>query len=92
MCVALPGEVIWIGPAACRSRPARIRVGSEEYEVDLMMVPEAGVGDHVVAHSGFAIRLVPSDPVSGMVSAATPERIDGHEETIGPWPGHGPPE
>ncbi|NND02189.1 MAG: HypC/HybG/HupF family hydrogenase formation chaperone [Acidimicrobiia bacterium] len=58
MCVALPGRVVWIGERSATSIPARIDVGSHEAPADLAMVPQAEVGDYVIAHSGFAIRLV----------------------------------
>ena len=60
MCVALPGRVTWVGAAGAVSIPARVDVGDREVAVDLAMTPEAGVGDYVVTHSGFAIRVVSS--------------------------------
>ena len=58
MCVTLPGRVVWIGDRSETSIPARIDVGNREAPADLAMVPEAEVGDYVIAHSGFAIKLV----------------------------------
>lgn len=61
MCVAIPGRIVWIGEHSGPSIPARVRFGSSERDVDLAMVPEAEVGDHVVVHSGFVLRVVPDD-------------------------------
>lgn len=58
MCIALPGRIEWIGEAGTGSIPARIVVGAARHDVDLVMVPQARCGDYVIAHSGYAIRLV----------------------------------
>ena len=59
MCVAAPGRIEWIGAPTAASIPGRIDAGGRLHDVDLIMVPEAALGDYVIAHSGFAIRLVP---------------------------------
>ena len=61
MCVAIPGRIVSIGEQFGPSIPARARFGEAEREVDLAMVPEASVGDHVIVHSGFVIRVIPED-------------------------------
>ena len=61
MCVAVPGRVEWIGPGSVASILARIDTGDAVYDVDLVMVPEAGLGDYVIAHSGYAIRVIPAE-------------------------------
>lgn len=58
MCVAIPARVTWIGSARRPSIPARAAVGGGEVEVDLVLVPEATVGDHVIVHAGYAIAIV----------------------------------
>jgi len=58
MCVAVPARVVWIGARSDTSIAARIDLGGHEAAADLAMVPEAGVGDYVIAHSGYAIRIV----------------------------------
>jgi hydrogenase expression/formation protein HypC len=40
------------------SRPAVVRFGTVDREVDLAMVPEAGEGDYVIVHAGFAISVM----------------------------------
>ncbi len=57
MCVAIPGKVIWIGDRSETSIPALLDLGSHETSADLIMVPNAEVGDFVVAHSGYAVRM-----------------------------------
>jgi len=58
VCLAIPGRVVEIIDGDGLERRARIDVGGVEREVSLGMVPEAQVGDHLVSHSGFALRLV----------------------------------
>ena len=61
MCVAIPGRITWIGAPSAASTPARAEFPGGEREIDLVMVPDAQVGDHVLVHSGYAIRVVSSD-------------------------------
>ncbi|MGD2059695.1 MAG: HypC/HybG/HupF family hydrogenase formation chaperone [Acidimicrobiia bacterium] len=59
MCVAIPGRIVSIGERSGPSIPARVVFGEIERDVDLAMVSEARVGDRVIVHSGYAIRVVP---------------------------------
>ena len=61
MCVAIPGRIIWIGADTAASIPAQIETGATTHDVDLVMVPEAVVGDYVVVHAGYVIHLIPED-------------------------------
>lgn len=58
MCVALPGRIVSIGEPNGVSLPALVRLGEVDRSVDLCFVPEANVGDYVVVHSGYALRVV----------------------------------
>ncbi len=60
MCLAIPGQILEIIDGEGLERRARVDIGGTEREVSLGMVPEAKVGDHLVSHSGFALRVVPS--------------------------------
>jgi len=59
MCVALPGKIVAIGSPDGASLPATVDLGGTEHRVDLVMTPEAVVGDFVIVHSGYAIRTMP---------------------------------
>lgn len=65
MCLAIPGRIVEILDGAGLERRARIDVGGVEREVSLGMVQDAQVGDHIVSHSGFALRVV-RQPESGL--------------------------
>lgn len=57
MCLAIPGKVLEIeemGPM----RTARVQFGGIVRQVSLSFVPEAGIGDYVMVHVGFAISRV----------------------------------
>lgn len=56
MCLAVPGEVIEITGGELRL--ARVSFDGVKKEVCLAYVPEAGVGDFVLVHAGFAIARV----------------------------------
>ena len=59
MCLAVPGRVVKIDESRPPSRPGEVVFGTgEPRPVDLVMVPEAGVGDYVIIHSGFAIKRI----------------------------------
>jgi hydrogenase expression/formation protein HypC len=58
VCLAIPGRIVAITDGEGLERRARIDIGGEEREVSLGMVPKARVGDHLVSHSGFALRVV----------------------------------
>ena len=58
MCLAVPGRL-----AAIRGDDAFVRTGKVDFsgvvkEVSLALLPEAGVGDYVLVHAGFAIAVL----------------------------------
>ncbi len=75
MCVAVTGKVVGLRPGTGISVPGRVDFGRGLAEpVELMMVPEVRVGDWVVVHSGYALRVVdPSRTWSGDSAADLPE-------------------
>ena len=54
MCLAIPGKIIEIHEAG-GLRSGRVQFGGIVRQVSLDFVPEAGVGDYVMVHVGFAI-------------------------------------
>lgn len=53
MCLAVPGQVLSIDDDTLRT--ASVSFGGVTKSVSLALVPEAGVGDYVIVHVGFAI-------------------------------------
>src|SRR5262249_32249927 len=58
MCLAVPGKVISVSGDEPLERTGRIDFGGIVKEASLACVPEAGVGDYVIVHVGFAISRV----------------------------------
>lgn len=56
MCLGIPGRVLSVVEGDLRS--GRVAFGGIVKEVCLAYVPEAGVGDYVIVHAGFAISRV----------------------------------
>jgi hydrogenase expression/formation protein HypC len=57
VCLAIPGKVLEIQEAGSL-RSARVQFGGIVRQVSLNFVPEAGLGDYVMVHVGFAISRV----------------------------------
>ena len=59
MCLAVPGQVLNIKDDQLRT--ATVSFGGVTKSVSLALVPEAGVGDYVIVHVGFAISKLDED-------------------------------
>jgi len=57
MCLAVPGKVLESCDVGA-SRIAKVQFGGVTRKVYLDFVPEAGVGDYVMVHVGFAISKI----------------------------------
>jgi len=57
VCLAIPGKVLEIQEMGT-VRAARVQFGGIVRQVSLSFVPEAGIGDYVMVHVGFAISRV----------------------------------
>jgi hydrogenase expression/formation protein HypC len=66
MCLGVPGEVKAITEGDLRM--GRVAFGGVVKEVCLAYVPEAGVGDFVVVHAGFAISRIDREAASRVFS------------------------
>jgi len=53
MCLAVPGQIVNVADDPLRT--ATVSFGGVTKSVSLALVPEAGVGDYVIVHVGFAI-------------------------------------
>jgi hydrogenase expression/formation protein HypC len=81
VCLAIPGKIIEIqGEAPLRA--ARVQFGGIVRQVSLDFVPEAGVGDYVMVHVGFAISRV--DAVEAERTYKLLQEMDLLEQELGP--------
>jgi hydrogenase expression/formation protein HypC len=55
MCLGVPGKIIKIDK---ESQMAEVDFGGSTRIAGLHVVPEAKVGDYVIIHAGFAIRIL----------------------------------
>ena len=53
MCVAVPAEILSID-----GTEAEINIGGAKRRASICLTPEARVGDYVLLHAGFAIRVL----------------------------------
>ena len=58
MCLAIPGEVLSISGTDPLLREGRVRFAGIVKAVNLAFAPEAGPGDYVLVHAGFAIAVI----------------------------------
>ncbi len=65
MCLAVPGKIVEIledgGEAPAVGPVAAVDFQGSRVDVSLAMSPEAGVGQWVLVHAGFAIALLDED-------------------------------
>ena len=60
MCLAVPGKILQIDERG-ESRVGQVQFGGITREAYLDFVPEAGVGDYVLVHVGFAISTLDAE-------------------------------
>ncbi|RMG45248.1 MAG: HypC/HybG/HupF family hydrogenase formation chaperone [Acidobacteria bacterium] len=53
MCLGVPGRIVAVDRED--ERLARVDFGGAASDVRLDFVPEAGIGDYVIVHAGFAL-------------------------------------
>ena len=55
MCLAIPGRIETLSESDALSRHGRVNFGGITRDVNLSLVPEAGIGDYVIVHVGVAL-------------------------------------
>ncbi|MBP1596636.1 MAG: hydrogenase assembly chaperone hypC/hupF [Acidobacteria bacterium] len=58
MCLAVPGKIVSIEGDDPVFRSARVSFGGVIKQVNLAYVPDAGIGDWVLVHVGFALNTI----------------------------------
>jgi len=59
MCLSIPGLVLRVVEETPEARIAEVDFSGVRKSVNLIFLPEAGVGDYVIVHAGFATALIP---------------------------------
>lgn len=84
MCLAIPGKVIELLPGDEWMRMGKVNFGGIVKEVNLSYVPEAGLGDYVIVHVGFAISRLAEKEAQRVFEYL--KELDGLEELAGGGP------
>ena len=58
MCLGVPGKIVSIEDNALGVTMGTVSFGGIRKQVCLAYVPEAGIGDYVIVHVGFAINRI----------------------------------
>jgi len=74
MCLAIPGRILSMSEGDPILRTGRVDFDGIVKEINLAYVPEAGIGDYVLVHVGFAITVI---------DQAEAARVLGHLRRIG---------
>jgi hydrogenase assembly chaperone HypC/HupF len=56
MCVAMPGKVISVEAPSAGAIWSQVEFGDRVLKINLVMLPGTKIGDHILVHSGYAIR------------------------------------
>jgi hydrogenase expression/formation protein HypC len=83
VCLAIPGKILEIQEQG-GLRAARVQFGGIVRQVSLDFVPEAGLGDYVMVHVGFAISRV--DPEEADRTYKLLQELGMLEGELGPLP------
>ncbi|MEN8238581.1 MAG: HypC/HybG/HupF family hydrogenase formation chaperone [Actinomycetota bacterium] len=73
MCIAVPGRVTSIGESTPALVPGEVTFPDRTLSVNLVMVPDVAVGDHVIVHSGYAIRIVSPETAEEATALLCPD-------------------
>lgn len=67
MCLGVPGRIeeIWEEGGA---RMARVEFVGEQRRICLAYLPDTAVGDHVIAHLGFAVTKVDAETAASTIA------------------------
>lgn len=58
MCRAIPGKIISIDESNPDIRMAKVNFGGIVKDISLIWLPEAKIGEYVMAHVGFALNSI----------------------------------
>jgi hydrogenase expression/formation protein HypC len=64
MCLAIPSKIIKID-----GNIAEVDIGGNIKEINILLTPEAKVGDYVLLHAGYAIQVIDEDEANEIFEA-----------------------
>ncbi len=69
MCLAIPGQIVSLSEPDAPERLGRVSFGGVIKEISLAFTPEAGIGDYVIVHAGFALSQLDEDEAQATLAA-----------------------
>jgi hydrogenase expression/formation protein HypC len=64
MCLAIPSKIVRID-----GNIAEVDIGGNIKEINILLTPEAKVGDYVLLHAGYAIQVIDEDEANEIFEA-----------------------
>lgn len=81
MCLAIPGQIINLSDDSDPlMRTGRINFSGISKDISLAYVPEAGIGDYVIVHAGFALSVL--DAAEAQASLQAFRELAGFEQAV----------
>jgi hydrogenase expression/formation protein HypC len=80
MCLAIPGRIVELTEEEGMMRMGRVDFGGVVRDICLTYLPDAGVGDYVIVHTGFAISQVDEEEAQETLRLLT--ELAGFQEEI----------
>lgn len=70
MCLTTPGQIVQIDQSNPEVRIASVDFGVAVRTVNLLLTPDAKLGDYVIVHAGFATRLLAEEEAREAIAYA----------------------
>ena len=77
MCLAVPGKILSIEGDDPLFLTGRVDFGGIVKQINLAYVPEAAIGDYILAHAGFAISVIDEEQANLVFDCL--RQMDGEE-------------
>lgn len=58
MCLAVPGKIIEITESDPMMKTAKVSFGGIIKDINVSLVPDAKIGDYILAHVGYALSVI----------------------------------
>ncbi len=89
MCLAVPGKIVSIDTSNPDLRMAKVSFGGVIKEICVQWLPEAGIGDYVLAHVGMALNKLDEEEARLSLEAFEEmDRIHKEEDRLKPGIDH----
>jgi len=70
MCLAVPGKIISINSDNPNSVVAKVSFGGAMKEINIQWLPEAKVGNYILAHVGTALSIIDEEEAEEAIKTA----------------------